>query len=325
MGIRSPDRNLRQARSKVFLNARPVAEAEEELFMLTLFAFPTPLSCGYGNALSSSLRNAYTRRNSPMACAAPTPFSMAPARRIDIVSVPMTAGGDVLFPGGSQVLTISTADALRASEANNSQFGYLPVDAWGEPSTVGTIAVVDEFEAHGTNGTALVLCTGLERFRVVSLDDDSTFGTVKCFCDDPTPEEYLPEVMQQEEKLVKAMTEIVRLSIKISNESDERRQKALAETLKRVDAFCAPDEGNASENLLHHWILELDPNRRREILTFIVMDLLSLSFMSRRSLMLETDTQARLETALHALVPFLKELAAKGAIVSALGKKGDDK
>lgn len=292
--------------------------------MLTLFAVPTPLSCGNGRASSPSGRNACARRSSPSASASPTPFSMAPSRRIDIVTVPMTAGGDVLFPGGSQVLTISTADALRASEANNSQFGYLTVDAWGEPSTVGTIAVVDEFEAHGSDDTALVLCTGLERFRVVSLDDDSTFGTVKCFCDDPTSEELLSEVVEQEDRLVKAMTEIVRLSIKISDESDERRQKALAETLKRVDAFCGPNGGKTPENLLHHWILELDPHRRREILTFIVMDLLSLSFMSRRSLMLETDTAARLETALKALDPFLKELAAKGAILSALGKKGED-
>lgn len=245
-------------------------------------------------------------------------------RRIAIVAVPMTAGGDVLFPGGSQMLSIRLEDAIRASKAANSEFGYVPINAWNDPSPVGTLAVVDEFEPKAADDSALMLCSGLQRFRLLEIDPDRTRGVIECFNDDPIEEERLPEVHQLEDELVKAMTEIVRLSIKISGEQDQQRQKALAETLKRVEAFCGRSEKHITNADIHHWFVQLTPDKRREILSFIVLDLLSLSFMSRRSLMLGTDTEMRLKDALDALEPFLKELAAKGAIISALGKQKPD-
>lgn len=249
-------------------------------------------------------------------------------RDIGIVAVPMTAGGDVLFPGGSQLVTIDGEAAVsiltEAAGCDPPEFGYLPVDAWGEPSVVGTVAVIDDVELFGRAGKATLLCSGISRFRVVHLDEDFRHGRVELFHDSEPDDLQREDIERLEERLVKGMTEIVRLSIKISDARDETRKRALAETLKRVEAFCGNCDPKESRQLLQHWILDLSPDLRRELLSFIVIDLLSCSFMHRRSLMLSTDTGNRLAEALRALEPFIKELAAKGAIVSALGSESLD-
>jgi len=53
--------------------------------------------------------------------------------------------------------------------------------------------------------------------------------------------------------------------------------------------------------MVERWGGELSSDKRREILSFVVLDLLNLSFMSRRSLMMGVDTRQRLEDALEAL------------------------
>ncbi len=127
---------------------------------------------------------------------------------------------------------------------------------------------------------------------------------------------------------MESMKEIVRISIKLSGaENDAGKESALEETLKRVEAFCTSSEAEDPEKVLEenpmmqHWVVGLEDDRRREILGFIVIDLLSLSYMARRSVLLSTDTKARLKQAKDSLEPFIKELAAKGAILSALGHK----
>jgi hypothetical protein len=121
---------------------------------------------------------------------------------------------------------------------------------------------------------------------------------------------------------------------------DVGRETALAETMKRMEALCAKvdgGEGGAAERaapgpggadgtgvlMLQHWVgVRDDVNRRRELLGFITLDLISLSFMERVALLESTNTKLRLQMASDALDPLLKELAAKAAIVSAFGADG---
>lgn len=262
-------------------------------------------------------------------------------REIPIVSVSMTAGGEVLFPGTRLDVEVPLEAAMRASDAINSEFGYLPIDAWNVPSSVGTICVVDEFfsttDENNNSGEMVSLrAHGLERFRLVSLDDDRKTARIVPFSDTPTREEDMDAVADLEGKLVESMQEIVRLTMKIGgeNDMDETHQRALNETLRRVEAFCLRDcsasststelesePENVDIGILERWGSELNADQRREILSFAVLDLLNLSFMSRRSLMMAVDTRQRLEDAIEAVNPYLKQLAAKGAILSALGKK----
>lgn len=249
-------------------------------------------------------------------------------RDISLLAIPMTAGGDVLFPGGSQMVSLKREDALRVLEAvagkDPPEFGYLPVNAWGDPTQVGTIAVLDDLQMLGASEKATLLCTGVTRFRVVHLSEDMSSARVELFHDDEPLDKELEDLQRLENKLVEAMTQIVELSIKISDTQDEDKQRALTETLKRVEAFCGNCEEEEGKKLLQHWILDLGPQLRRELLSFIIIDLVSISFMDRRNLMLSTNTANRLAEAVRCLEPYVKELAAKGAIVTALGKNDTD-
>lgn len=244
-------------------------------------------------------------------------------RDVELVAIPMTAGGDVLFPGGSQLLTLQAEEADRVLRAvagkEKPEFAYLPVSAWGEPATVGTMAVVDDIQMHLDAGQSSLLCTGVSRFRVLHLGNDMHTARVELFWDDEPAGEDIDELERLEQQLIETMKQIVRLSIKLNEGGDEQRQIALAETLKRMQAFCGEVGEEQGKKLLQHWIFELSPKLRRELLSFIVIDLVSISFMDRRNLMMSTNTASRLTEALRCLAPFVKELAAKGAIVSALG------
>lgn len=241
---------------------------------------------------------------------------------MSLLAIPMTAGGDVLFPGGSQMLSLGSPEAMRMLQAvadrEPPEFAYLPVDAWGAPATVGTMAVLDDLALAAD--TATLLCTGVTRFRVVHLADDLSRARVELFHDDEPRAEEAAELERLESRLVETMTQIVRLSIKVSEAQDEARQRALAATLKRVEAFCGNCEEEEARKLLQHWIFDLSPQLRRELLSFVVIDLVSISFMDRRGLMMSTNTANRFAEALRCLEPYVKELAAKGAIVSALGR-----
>lgn len=242
-----------------------------------------------------------------------------PERQIAIVSVSMTAGGEVLFPGTRLDVEVSFEAAMRASDATNSEFGYLPIDAWNVPSSVGTLCVVDEFYStsnYGDDDMVTFRANGLERFRLVHLDDDRKTATIIPFSDAPTAPEDMDTVVDLEKDLMESMQEIVRLTQKIggSGDMDETHQRALNETLRRVKAVCAqntstsssdleiePENGDADVDMVERWGGELSSDKRREILSFVVLDLLNLSFMSRRSLMMGVDTRQRLEDALEAL------------------------
>jgi hypothetical protein len=135
-----------------------------------------------------------------------------------------------------------------------------------------------------------------------------------------------------EDSILSALKDIVRLSIKTAGAEDAPKRFALLETMKRMDAFVLgsgeheqPNLENSNFRVLQHWMVGMDPDRRRELLSFIILDLLSMSFMDRRDILMSTDTTERMQHAHQALLPYLNELAAKGAIVSALGSStGED-
>lgn len=243
---------------------------------------------------------------------------------VKLLAIPMTQGGDVLFPGGNQLISLSGEQAGRVlrtvADHDPPEFAYLPVNAWGDPAPVGTIAVVDDLQLNANLDDARLLCTGVKRFRILQLDEGMESARVQIFHDHDPTEKELNELPMLEQQLVETMTQIVRLSIKVSDADDEARQIALAETLKRVEAFCGNCEDREARKLLQHWILALSPQLRRELLSFVVIDLVSVSFMDRRNHIVSTNTADRLAEALRCLQPFVKELAAKGAIVTALGK-----
>lgn len=247
---------------------------------------------------------------------------------VKLLAVPMTQGGDVLFPGGSQLMSLSSEQAGRVLKAvadvNPPEFAYLPVNAWGDPAPVGTIAVVDDLQLNASLDEARLLCTGVKRFRVIHLGERMEKARVEIFHDDNPTDEEVEELPRLEQHLVETMTQIVTLSIKVSDANDEARQIALAQTLKRVEAFRGNYEDREARALLQHWILELSPQLRRELLSFVVIDLVSVSFMDRRNHIMSTNTADRLAEALRCLQPFVKELAAKGAIVTALGTNNTD-
>jgi len=214
-----------------------------------------------------------------------------------------------------------------------AHFAYLTLSAWGDPSPVGTLArldgpaVVTESDAPSD---AELLCSGVCRLRVLHMDEGRRRARVQLFHDAPGD---APAIAAAEARVVDAMTQIVHLSLKISRDGERERREALEATLKRVEAFC---EGEIAVDGVEHVPENADLGEhvgsfveggeavRAEVLSFIVTDLLSISYMERRNVMLATDTAERLAVALKSLEPYIKELAAKGAIVSALGLGGDD-
>jgi hypothetical protein len=279
-------------------------------------------------------------RRRPRCCAAPARVN-AP-----VVRAPMTGGADVLFPGGSQLVRLVGNDAAvqslcEASLCDPPVFAFTTVDAWGAESPVGTLAVIDEMKVGSDGGEATVLCSGLGRWQRCK-------GGIEEVWDDPPREEDAEELRELDEELVLSLMELVRLSMKVAG-SDPGTETALAETLKRMEALCAKVEagessgggggkedgdeagdlasvGGADEGtsvlMLQHWVgVRTNVNRRRELLGFITLDLMNMSFMARTGLLESTDTKLRLQQAKEALEPFLKELAAKAAIVSAFGSE----
>lgn len=255
-------------------------------------------------------------------------------RNLPVIALPMTQGNDVLFPGCHLPLTLDKETYQRISSTLSCneipEFAYIPLNAWGDPSTVGTIAIIEHIpESWIENDENIeIIASGITRFQVQSLSDDMHEARVEIFSDNqPKTEQECDEIVKLEGKLVSAMKAIVTLTIKIS---DDDQHDALRETLKRVELFYTQqktdDDGESNnsktetENENGHWMLELTPGLRRELLSFTVIDMLSVSFMDRRAILEATDTASRLQQALDGLEPFVKELAAKGAIVGVLGK-----
>lgn len=239
--------------------------------------------------------------------------------------MPMTSGADVLFPGGSQVMSLSTEISQRLNtvcENDRPEFAYICINAWGDPGTVGTLAVIDELYEEPSKDKATLVCTGTSRFQIVHLDENMHNARVQILNDHEPKSDQLALINDLEQRLITTLTQIVQLSIKIAPEKEEQRL-ALTDTLKRVRALYGEDGHEESRNLLRPWILQLSPNRRRELFSFIFVDLLGDSFMDRRRFLMGTDTGKRLFVALKGLEPYVKELAAKGAIVSALGMDTD--
>lgn len=246
-------------------------------------------------------------------------MSESPIRDLHLVALSMTAGNDVLFPGCIQSLTIDNTTAKRVineiAELEPPEFAYITLNAWGDPASVGTVAVIEDLSYEPTKNSTLV-CNGTARFRVLSVSNDMTRARVEIFNDEIPTDDRLDDIVDLERKLVTALRDIVTLTIKISDDDDHTRQRALADMLKRVESFCEKNNDETPS----HWIMELGPDVRRELLSFLVVDMLSVSFMDRRGILESTDTAERLDAALKGLEPFVRELAAKGAIVGALGR-----
>lgn len=242
----------------------------------------------------------------------------SPIRDLNLIALSMTAGNDVLFPGCCQSLTIDEVTAKRViaeiAELEPPEFGYITLNAWGDPAPVGTVAVIEDLKYKPTENSALI-CNGIARFRVLSISNNMTRARVEIFNDEIPVDNQLDHIIQLEQQLVTALRDIVKLTIKISDDGDTH-QHALEDILKRVESFC--EENN--DEVPAHWIMKLGPDLRRELLSFLVVDMLSVSFMDRRGILESTDTAERLDAALKGLEPFVRELAAKGAIVGALGK-----
>lgn len=265
--------------------------------------------------------------------------SVGIARELPLLALSMTAGNDVLFPGCHQVVNLDEDTAkyvtslVTAGGTETQEFVYIPLNAWGDAGTVGTVAVVediapsldatDESDMKGEvgEGGKTIFCSGVARVHVHSISDDMRTARVEMFNDDVPTDEKLTEIENLEHQLVSAMKDIVTLTIKISDDDQHTREKALEDTLKRVESFYTQN-GNVQDT--DFWMMQLSPILRRELLSFIVIDMLSVSFMDRRSILEGTDTANRLEIALQGLEPFVKELAAKGAILGALGRGGDE-
>lgn len=234
----------------------------------------------------------------------------------------MTEGNDVLFPGCSQAFTLDEESAQRVIsqiiECDPPEFGHVTLNAWGDPAAVGTIGIVNDFQ-YVPSGKSVLACTGVARFRTEEIDSSLTSAKFQVFHDDPPVDDQLENLAVLENQLVSTMKDIIKLSIKISDDHDHTRQRVLEETIDRVQSLIK-DEG--SEHV-DHWLLDLDRDRRREILSFIIIDILDVSFMDRRGILESTDTADRLDVAYNGLQPFVRELAAKGAIVGALGREDD--
>ncbi|KAI0565817.1 ATP-dependent protease La (LON) [Gracilaria domingensis] len=260
------------------------------------------------------------------ACTSSTQASEEDVRKLCVLALPMTSGADVIFPGGSQLLSVSheAADRLLRTvcESDPPEFVFVCVNAWGDPGEVGTLCIIDDVHIDPSQEKATILCTGISRLHILKLDEHMQTAHVEVFNDDePTPDS-LESISEKEQHLVSTMTQIVQLSIKISEGKDEHK-RALNDTLRRVRAFCGQMDEEEGQKLLQPWILKLSPHLRRELFSFIATDLLSISFMDRKRMLTSTDTGERLELALQGLEPYVKELAAKGAIASALGQQGD--
>lgn len=244
----------------------------------------------------------------------------------------------MLFPGGSQLVQVRNNEAgvqslQEAFLLHPPVFAFATIDAWGSPSDVGTLAVIDEMRVGATEGDATVLCSGLGRWR------RGQSGRVEELWDDAAREGDEEKLKELDDRLVTSLMELVRLSIQVAG-LDVGKEMALEETMKRMQALVGSsgldndesgdeDAGDfesegggdgTSAKVLQHWVdMRNDKSRRRELLSFITMDMMNLSFMDRMALLRGTDTMDRLRAAEEVLEPFVKELAAKAAIQTALG------
>lgn len=238
---------------------------------------------------------------------------------LPILALPMTAGNDILFPGCGRVLTLNEASAQRVlseiTENDPPEFGYITLNAWGDPAPVGTVAIIDDFQ-YVRDNKSILSCSGVARFRINSINREFTEAKLQVFHDDIPSEDGLDSLVALEKQVISTMKDIISLTIKVTDDKNHTRQRSYEETMKRIESLVA--DGDVES--VQHWMLNMNPNFRREILSFIIIDLLDISYMDRCGILESTDTADRLDAALKGLQPFIRELAAKGAIIGALGR-----
>lgn len=234
-------------------------------------------------------------------------------RELPLVAVPMTQGGDVLFPGGTRVLRAKGEERKRL-ESLEGEVAYVPVDAWGEMVDVGTVALVGGKREMGEEMTIVLM--GRKRCWV---GEGGENVKVEEFGDEHVGEDEEKILDNVEAEVVEKMKELVKLTIKTS---DRERGERLAEVLSMVEK-CWEERVGQEEGESGHWVMDVGKEQRRELLGFVVLDQVSMSFMERRKCVRDTNTHERLKKALEWLQPYVNELAAKGAIVSALGSSDD--
>lgn len=260
-------------------------------------------------------------------------------RELPVIALSMTAGNDILFPGCHQTLKLddeSHDDLLRylnikenvsEFEGCEIEFAYIPKNAWGDISDYGTIAIIEYYNVTDKQ----IICSGITRFHVTAISDDMKHAKIRIFQDDHIEEEEeIRNIERLEHDLISSMTDIVNLTLKINKGDDgvesNRTELALKETLKRMQLFYTQsnegeddEDGDGDDDVERHWMMNVSSDLRRELLSFIVVDMLSVSYMDRKNILQNVRTDERLQLALDSLQPFVKELAAKGAIVGALG------
>lgn len=232
-------------------------------------------------------------------------------RMVPILAVSMTEKGTILFPGGRTVIEVPLEDARRTSEAPNSEFGYISVDAWGSPLPIGTLAFVEEFSSKVSSNSALLSCTGIQRFYTASLAKESITADISPFGD-----VQLDDYIHEDQRLMSAAEELVRLTKKTGGYNDSMMRLA-----KRLYWFQGiTNENNEQDALPELWYRASTREKMREILSFdLLEESASFTFMERRSLIESVDFSERLDLTINKLEPYIKEMSAKAAIASAFG------
>lgn len=303
----------------------------------------TPIFCASDNGLQPANDNEVQPTSDD---------ELQPEISLPCLTVPVASGASVVFPGIMFFTEVSDSRGHDWYQVVDNQGDgrllLLAMDAWGEPANVGCIAKIRRI-LKGDAQRCTILFAALERFRVQGIDVQPALGLGpfkynvgrawgSVFYDEeeenrPGQPRMNEGLDMMEARLLETMRSFLKLMLK-NNKTHGSFPHFLLNNiqvcLEELDgAKQRPDLlGGGSLDVLAgvetgfdwtQYLRSQSPHRLREIVSFMGLDLLDWSFMERKSLIASRNVRERLRLAQDSLEYETQRLAAKSAIVDAIG------
>ncbi|KAJ8902664.1 hypothetical protein NDN08_005984 [Rhodosorus marinus] len=189
--------------------------------------------------------------------------------------------------------------------------GHFFVETNNEMSKVGTrAAIIEKQDVFTPDGTSVLemTCLGMSRLKMLEVVSASPFlADVEPFSDEPTEE----DLFTTEKELLDTMSDVIQLSMKLTVK-DGDGQGTLNELDRVVESLRDPSKMAGATGALNSAL-------RHETVSFLIADLIDQPIYERRRLLESRDTKERMEYTIGYLEAQRSELAAKAAVMDAVG------
>eukprot|EP00188_Purpureofilum_apyrenoidigerum_P002458 Plantae.Rhodophyta-Purpureofilum_apyrenoidigerum.ctg25262.p1 GENE.Plantae.Rhodophyta-Purpureofilum_apyrenoidigerum.ctg25262~~Plantae.Rhodophyta-Purpureofilum_apyrenoidigerum.ctg25262.p1 ORF type:complete len:281 (+),score=50.21 Plantae.Rhodophyta-Purpureofilum_apyrenoidigerum.ctg25262:92-934(+) len=238
------------------------------------------------------------------------------ARRMLIVAAALSSGSDVLFPGAFAKVVLDdkkTIEAVEKLDQAQPVIGHFFVETSNQVSKIGTrAAVVDTnyVSSESSSPKVELTCLGMSRLEMIDVVEREPFvALVKPYDDLPTPEDLTPV----QDELLRTISDVISLSFKLTV-GEGKSTDTLTELNNVVESLKDPQRYKERYE-------KFNPrsNTRLETVSFLIADLLDQPIYERRRLLESKDTRDRMEYTTGYLEAQRAELAAKVAVMDAVG------